>query len=244
LVAVILLVAAAILAGPVARRLNLKEGKKALPLRAPLSGLDERAIAPYRVKARHLLDPAIVEALGTDRYIEWSLEDTSVPPGAPLREANLFVTYYSGGHHLVPHTPDVCYLGGGYVQAQPHEITEFEVATRGSPSRVPVRVCTFAQTEVFDHREFSVVYTFHCNGQFVATRTGVRLLINDPRNTYLYFSKIEVNFPGATRAQAVEGAGKLFEVVLPVLVRDHWPDFEAEERAANRQAAGGRPLRP
>ena len=26
----------------------------------------------------------------------------------------------------------------------------------------------------------------------------------------------------------------MFQVVLPVLVRDHWPDFEAEERAADQ----------
>ena len=34
-------------------------------------------------------------------------------------------------------------------------------------------------------------------------------------NKYAYFSKVEVSFPGATRAQTVEGAKKAFGVVLP-----------------------------
>lgn len=235
LVAVGLLGMAAVLAGPVAKRLNLRQAKQVLPLQAPLNALDERAIAPYRVEARHVLDPVIVEALGTEQYLSWTLTDTSLPRGDPLRDVNLFVTYYSGGHSLVPHTPDVCYLGMGYVSAQPHENKTVEVGSLGPESRlVPIRVCTFAQTDIFDRRKLSVVYTFHCNGRFVATRTDVRILINDLSNRYAYFSKVEANFPRASRAESVEGVKKLFEVVLPELLRAHWSDFEAAERAADR----------
>jgi len=68
-------------------------------------------------------------------------------------------------------------------------------------------------------------------------RTGVRLLINDMANTYAFFSKIETSFPLATREQNVEGARKLFGYVLPVLLRDHMPDFEAAEAEAKARAA-------
>ena len=81
----------------------------------------------------------------------------------------------------------------------------------------------------------TVLYTFHCNGRFVATRTGVRILINDLWNTYAYFSKIEVSFPKATRTLSIEGAKKFFDRVLPLLLRDHWPDFTAEEKKARRK---------
>lgn len=239
-VAVILLAAAAILAGPVGNWMRIKHAKRALPLRAPLSTLDEAAIAPYRVVERHVLEPVVVEALGTDRYLSWTLEDTSVGLDDPLRYATFLVTYYSGGRNLVPHRPDVCYLGEGYEPAQPHGNLKIDVPSLvpGSTA-LPVRACTFVKTALRNRTKLSVVYTFHCNGRFVATRTGVRVLLNDLTSTYAYFSKVEVSFPRATRAQCVQGAGKLFARVLPTLIADHWPDFEAEEEAARRSTGAG-----
>ena len=144
------------------------------------------------------------------------------------------VTYYSGGANLVPHIPDVCLLASGYERAQPHENTEIDVASLHPLSTtVPVRVGTFIKTAIFQRTRHSVVYTFFCNGRFVCTRTAVRLLINDPTKTYAFFSKVEVSFEGATRTQSVEGARKLLERALPVLLRDHCPDFDAAERAAD-----------
>ncbi len=240
-VAVALLGAAAVLAGPVAGWLHISHRKLPLPLLRPLSALDAEAIAPYRVIKRHVLEPTIVEALGTDQYLDWTLEDTSVSPGDPLRYVNLFITYDTGGQNLVPHTPDVCRRGAGYEPAEPHENMNLEVpALADTFQTVPVRVCTFAKTNIFSRRKVSVIYTFHCNGKFVATRTGVRVLINDLANTYAYFSKVEVSFPKATRAQCTEGTGKLFDRVLPVLVKAHWPDFEAAEQDARQRAPAGK----
>jgi len=236
LVSSALLVIAAILAGPVADWLQIKQNKAGLPLVASLSALDEGALGPYRVARRDTLEPMIVDALGTDQYLSWVVEDTSVAESHPLRHAQLLVTYYSGGHNLVPHTPDICFMGAGYEPAQRHENLEVEVPALGSgASPVPIRVCTFARTKVFDSRNVSVVYTFSCNGRFVATRNGVRILANTPSNTYAYFSKVEVSFPRATRAESVEGARKLFNRVLPVLVKEHWPNFEEAERLAQTQ---------
>ena len=127
-VAVVLLVASAGLAGPFARFMHFKANKKSLALKEPLYNLDAGKLGPYRVakdetgeEQRSVLPPEVVEALGTDHYISWNLEDMSLPPNHPLRRANLFVTYYSGGADLVPHTPDVCFLGSGYEPAQQHQ---------------------------------------------------------------------------------------------------------------------------
>ncbi len=229
-----MLAIAAVLSGPVAGWLHIKEGKRPLPLVAPLATLNEEALAPYRVVRRHTLGPELVEALGTEIYLSWTLIDTSLPLGDPLRIANLLVTYDSGGeNNLVPHTPDVCYLGVGYAAAQPHETVELGVPGLGtSSSTIPVRVCTFGKTAIFGYDRVSVTYTFHCNGRFVGTRTGVRYLLNKLTNTYAYFSKVEISFPEATREETVKGVGKLYGRVLPLLVADHWPDFEKMERAA------------
>jgi len=212
---------------------DLKQTKEALPLKAPLAGLDDDELAPYRVLERLSLEPVIIEALGTNEYLSWVLEDTRVPENDPLRVATLMVTYYSGGHVLVPHTPDVCFLGSGYAPAQPHENRSITLGTLPtSENSVPIRVCTFEKTALFERKKTTVIYTFHCNGRFVASRMGVRLLTHDPRSTYAYFCKVEVSFPGATREQGIEGTKALLERVLPVLMRDHWPDWNAEEQKA------------
>lgn len=236
IVAVCLLGIALAFAGPLARRVKLNQAKLPLPLKSGLASLDVSTLAPYRVAERQVLEAAIVGPLGTNEYLSWILEDTSVSERDPLRFASLLVTYYSGGRDLVPHVPDVCYLGTGYEPAQPHENLEVLIEGVGA---VPLRVLTFETTSIHDRRKISVVYTFFCNGQFEATRTGVRMLINDWANTYAYFSKVEVSFPDATRAQNIKGAAKLFGRLLPVLIDRHWPDFAAAEESV-KQSANGR----
>ena len=237
-IAVAMLIAAACLAGPFASWLDLIQHKSAIPLRAPLASLDERVLAPYRVVRRDAFDQATLEALGTDMYLSWHIEDETLPPNDPLRTAHLLVTYDSGGNSLVPHTPDVCWLGSGYEPAQPHENIEFDLPSlSGKVASVPARVCTFVKTAQRNRSRHTIVYTFHCNGRFVATRTGVRILVNAPTSRYAYFSKVEITFHGATRAQGIDGAGKLLNRLLPALVRGHWPDFQAAEDAARSEGS-------
>jgi len=232
-IAVALLGLAAVLAGPVGRALDLRQDKAPLPLKKSLGAMDPGRLRPYTLAERQPLDPTVAEALGANDYVYWELRDTSLPKDDPLAYPRLFVTYYTGGRNLVPHTPDECFLGAGYQQAMPHENQEVPVpALAPEVETIPLRVCTFLRTAVFNHDEVTVVYTFGCNGRFTQTRTGVRLLINDPRNYHAYFSKVEVHFPGAGREQSVRGAAKLLNRVLPVLISDHWPDFAAAETAA------------
>lgn len=232
-VAVLLLGSGAFLSQFVTRWLDIKLVKQPLPLVTPLSRMSESAVAPYRVVAREVIPAPIAVVLGTSKYLSWTLENESVAADDPLRYARLFVTFYTGGHNLVPHTPDQCYVGGGYNPAQPHENMEIVLPSLPDDlSPVAIRVCTFVKTGVFGNKKLSVIYTFNANGRFVATRIGVRLAITAPTDTYAYFSKVEVSFPNATRAQSIEGARLLFDRVLPALLQDHWPDHEAAERAA------------
>lgn len=233
LVAVLVLGVAAVLAGPVNRRLQVSQIKKELPLKADLSTLSEEAVRPYTVTSRLVMKPEVVAELGTDRYVNWILENATAPKSDPLRVATLLVTYYSGGHDLVPHTPDVCYLGAGY-EPLLSENLELTLPALGSAPAVPVRVLTFQKSSIHDHRKTNVLYTFHCNGEFTAARTGVRLLINDLTAVHAYFCKIEVGFPYANREESIRGAERLLDQLLPVLLRDHLPDFKATEEGARR----------
>ncbi|MCO6436366.1 MAG: hypothetical protein J5J06_04680 [Phycisphaerae bacterium] len=229
--AVVMLGVGAILAGPVTSYLRVSLVKKPIPLRAPLASLDETALFPYRVVRRERLEPTMIEELGTDEYIYWVLEDTSVDPASPLRVVTLFVTYYTGGSDLVPHTPDACYLGFGYQPAQAHENKEIVLPDGlAGESVVPVRILTFVKTAVHGGEQVSVVYTFRCNGEYVATREGVRRRVNNPLIEHAYFSKVEFSFPAATREQHLLNGGKLLERVLGVLERDHWPIWNESEK--------------
>lgn len=220
--------------------------KQPLSLRAPLASLHVDRLAPYQVVQRRTHPPDVVNALGTDEYISWLLEDQSVPKGDPLRFGHLDVTYYTGGHYLAPHTPDNCLLGGGYKPAVPHENLIVDVPGVGlEKGRLPVRVCTFQKTALHDTQKFSVVYTFFCNGGYAETARGVQLRVNDPTKIHTFFSKVEISFLGEgtvetpSRARNIEGAQKLFRVVLPVLMEDHWPDFDAAEAQARTNKDAG-----
>lgn len=239
ILAVVLLGSAAVLSGPVSSLLKFTQAKNALPLRKPLDLLDASKLGSYRVTDRLVFEPVVVEALGTDQYLMWRLEDTRLEAGDPLRVAQVFVTYYTGGGNLVPHTPDVCYLGSGYQPKQAHENVEVSVPGRGEP--IPMRLLTFERTAIFDRSDFSVTYTFHCNGAFTETRSGVRILTGDPRARYAYFSKIELSFPRASREETREGAARVLEYLLPVLLTDHFPDYERAGREADK--GSGAPAR-
>ncbi|MGB0714849.1 MAG: hypothetical protein ACPGXK_03170 [Phycisphaerae bacterium] len=220
-----------LVAGLVTRFSDFNLVKAELPLQQPLNLLSETALGPYEVVKRDVMEAAMVEALGTERYIKWVLKDTSLPEDAPLRMSSLFVTYYSGGSTLVPHTPDVCYLVGGYSKAQPHENKELTIDTLDGDPEVPIRVCTF-QTTAVRGEKITVLYTFFCNGKFVCTRDYVRLLTHNPSDKYAFFSKVEISFPGASREESLAAAPRLLRYLLPELRRSHWPDFAAAEAAA------------
>ncbi|MHC5111854.1 MAG: hypothetical protein ACYTHJ_18465 [Planctomycetota bacterium] len=217
-------------AGVFSRFSELKQVKQALPLRKSLSQLPENQLGPFEVVRRDVLSAAMVESLGTDHYIQWILRDRSLPESDPLARCTLLVTYYSGGSNNVPHVPDECFLGSGYQPVQKHENVKADVPTLPAALReVPVRIGTFTTTSVHDNRQISVAYTFFCNGEFVCTRNAVRLLTQNPFNHHAFFSKVEVTYPRASRSENLAGTEKVFRYALPLLVRDHWPDFAAAE---------------
>ena len=237
LVCVVVLVGAALLAGPGAKWLKIRLRKDPVPLRKPLSQLDKTALGEYEFHRALTIDPAVLPTLGTETYIEWELVDTSVPSKEdPLRSVRLLVTYYTGKPNLVPHTPDVCYLGSGYAISEREDL-RFQTDSLGAlPPEVPVRAISFVRTAVRDRDEPTVVYTFHCNGEFMNARTDVRRKLSNPLAKGAYFCKIEVLFGGPraeprnpTRQESIQAAQKFFDRLLPVLIRDHLPDWEAVE---------------
>jgi hypothetical protein len=233
--AAVALLAAAVFAGPVARYMKVVLRKEPVPLRKPLPQLDKLSLGEYAFDSPRIIDAAVLGPLGTEEYIDWRFIDTTVDsPRDPLRFVRCFITYYTGKPDLVPHTPEVCYLGQGYRKTEAEDLNLRIVGPDAATLEVPVRAVTFIKSEVFGRATPTVVYTFHCNGSFLRSRTEVRARLANPFERGAYYSKIEVTFGSPqsqplapNRQDAIAGAEKFLNKLLPVLLREHLPDWEA-----------------
>ncbi len=231
-IAVVVLASAAFGVNHAVRQWTKSMVKEAVPLRETLKKLRKDAFGPYRFVQSVEMEAAVEDSLDATDYITWQFEDTTIEEKrSPLKYAQLFVTYHTGGRDPVPHVPDQCYLGAGYSITQ---VDNEDVPIPSLNRTVPVRVVTFERSQVFAGEKPTVVYTFHSNGDFTATRNGVRNRITSLGVRHAYFSKIEVKFGSPTalprtpnREETVAAAGKLLNYVLPELLKNHYPDWDA-----------------
>ena len=212
--------------------------KEPLPLKKSLDLLDESRLSPYKVVSKSKIEnEEIVKNLGTEDYIQWNLEDTSVPPDSTVRYCMLFITYY-GFPDVILHVPEECYVGGGY-QKLSFDNVELEVNKNGVMDKISVKYIIFGsidskgpwQNEV----KFPVMYVFRVNDEYASSREDTQLIMGkNIRGRHSYFCKIEWKFfngnVGALvypdKEQAVAGSCRLLSAVLPVLEKDHLPDLK------------------
>lgn len=218
--------------------------KEAVPLVKPLSAFDAGKMWPYKLVQTQKLQPEIEEELGTHDYLQMIFEDTRIKDDrTPGKYINFFVTYYTGSTDQVPHVPDVCYVGGGF-DSQGSRNTTIQVRNVGlKDDELPVRELLFQNTRSMVPVIQPVIYFFGVNGTFVNDRTEVRWSLASPRLRYAYFSKVEMAFLGESQPekdQALEIAGKFFSKALPILMKDHWQDWEKFLESRRREAGEGR----
>lgn len=230
-----LLAAVAMLAWGIPKWLGLYLDKEPVPLHKPLDQLDKSKLGPYRFLHAQGLPGEVVEALGTKEFIQWYLEDPRRSAGDPLRYPVLFVTYYTGGRTNVPHTPERCHLGAGFVQegAESVAFTVPSLIPGAEPVPVAAKFLLFSKPGLIGMQQQTVTYTFYANCEYAAERNWIRLALMKPGLPKAFFSKVEVTFnsgdmgganpdPQAARAAAQE----VLQTVLPVLMREHWPRQE------------------
>jgi hypothetical protein len=213
--------------------------KKPLSLKEPFDMLDEKLLEPYKVLEKSKIDNKdVLESLGTEEYLQWTLEDTMVDALSPVRDCSLFITYYTGNPDQVPHVPEACYMGGGFESDEKFGI-DLNVGDINMPGisgnvKIPATGLIFGRksSEVWQASvKFPVIYFFKVNGQYKGDRTSVRIALGDLTSEYSYFSKIEIKFFNLKglypeKAQAVEATEKLLKVLLPVLEKNHWPEWK------------------
>jgi hypothetical protein len=207
--------------------------KEPLPLKKSLSDLDKSNLAPYKVVEKSKIENQdVLNTLGTEDYIQWTLEDTSTPAGSKTRLCTLFITYYSLPD-IVPHRPEECYIGGG-LQGIKFETVTLR-AIRGVYEReIKARYLVFADTKTessFGGTSFPILYTFNANGKY-GDRDDVRKALNKNLfGKFSYFSKVEWKFYNTVsgriiypnKQEAIAASEKLMSVILPVLEKEHWP---------------------
>lgn len=209
-------------------QINLQ--KKPLPLRASLEEMDKLKLRPYELLAPIQIQADVLNALGTKMYIQWMMKDGS--KGDNLRPEDyitLFVTYYTGSPDQVPHVPEECYLGGGF-QKKEDRLLEVPIPALGEDVRIPIHLLLFERESLMGREQRVVLYTFNVNGEFKAERNDVRFLLGNPLEQYAYFSKVELTF-GLNQQlpkteDAIASGERFLRKVIPILVRDHWPDWE------------------
>jgi len=211
--------------------------KEPLPLKKSLELFDEKQLGPYRVLSKSRIENAdVLKELGTGDYIQWILEDTEIAPESPVRKFMLFVTYYELPDR-VPHVPEECYSGSGYQRLATDSVT-FRITYPDLPSEIRGKYLVFGSTKtdfLQSSREFQVLYLFRVNGEYAGSRDEARIVLNKNLfGKYSYFSKIELAFNQALAApskqETIEASEKALGVILPILEKDHWPDWEGRKQ--------------
>jgi hypothetical protein len=202
--------------------------KLPLPLRAELDTLDKQKLFPYQFLSASALKAEMVDSLGTNQYISWMLRDTTVTTGGAEQLASLFVTYYTGKPDQVPHVPDVCYQASGY-SPQDESVRDVPIPALGIT--IPIKVLELEKSHLLGRESRVVMYTFGVNGKFAADRRDVQVIMANPFEHYAYFSKVEITFGNQENVPpkdvALRAGERLLQVVIPILVSDHWPDWNA-----------------
>ena len=214
-----------------ALRKGIQFRKQALPLKKPLKHFNQDKLAPHKLLRPITLQPDMVDQLGTEEYLQWYVAGPHGTAGNVPGHITLFVTYYTGKPDQVPHVPEVCYAASGHRQIADHLI-DVDVPALGPGETIPVRVLELQQSgRLLGGNDRIVMYTFHANGRFCRSRRQVQGVIGNPLTKYAYFSKVEISMDigvgYASKEQAVEAGRRFLQVVVPVLLEDHWPDWDA-----------------
>ncbi len=237
----------------VIRQLGVQLTKLSLPLQKSLELMDPDELAPYKRLKKSVIDNKdILEELGTKEYLQWILEDTEADKSSSTSICSLFITYYTGNPDKVPHIPDECFVGAGNQRLARENIkinvaglakTENHANTEQVPQTNGIKeinaryvVFTGGNSNIWTSSvKFARLYFFKANGQYAGSRGETRKIMGQNFfGKYSYFCKVEWQFYGygltgridPTKDETIEASERFLSVLLPVLERDYWPDWD------------------
>ncbi len=195
--------------------------KKPLPIRKPLVDMPASSLGPYELVASRRLTSEIVGELGTDEYVEWTLRDRRIRDAADS-QVLLFVTYYTDAQDQIPHVPEECQNQAGRIPLGDETLT-MRMDSLGE--EISVRRLAFRPPKELKTQDY-IYYILCVNGTFHAGRQTARLRMAMPTETHLYYSKVEISFPGHVEADLPRldrRAAELMDATIRELFENHWP---------------------
>lgn len=256
----ILLGAAALGLNLVTDHLKLHYRKEPLRLRCALdgpSGIPSR-LGPWIQATRDVpIPPDTEHVLGTNQYVfRWYIDTREIGPEAARRleemspderaaeltrieqaqpEAviNLGITYYTGLVDTVAHIPDRCMLGNGF------EVTDYQIEkgrplgryADGGDRVLTYRLINFDDPTGRSRGTRNVAYLFHVNGRYESDPLGVRWSLQDLRERYGYYAKVELMSISPDSQRSMKTIERFFQEVLPEFERC-LPDWRQTHAAA------------
>lgn len=204
--------------------------KKPMPIRKPIVDLDFSSFAPWKMVSGERMRPEMAEELGTTEYGMWSLRNEAATD-PDLRQAEMFVSYYTGVQDQVPHVPEECNAVAGWLLKSDRTIDGATLAGE----KTSVRCVVFSPPASGAIREGDydkyIYYVISVNGELFTARNPARFKMADPRDKYLYYSKVELTFirKGTGGVEALDAAAiGLLDKSVKELFRSHWPAKGAE----------------
>jgi hypothetical protein len=200
---------------------RLDDGKQGIPAR----------LGPWvQVSIDEPLDHGMQEVLGTKEFVFRDYVDSRVVAQGkidsftdkPSREraqqlaqiqaehpdavVKVAVTYYTGLVDTVPHIPEKCYVADGYEYGTAPETRTGMLGARadGSPRNISYRFLHFQDATGTGRVDRDVAYLFHVNGRYESSNIGVRRELQDLRQRYGYFAKVEVMTTAMSRIESSE----------------------------------------
>jgi len=247
IIAALLLLLAAVGLNTATQYLQLHFKKLAVPLAKPLEEVPLKMNHWVQVSKDEPLAKDIEDTLGTKMYIFRDYVDTRVVPQAEVDKfkdqsfsdrkrlfgrlqmdprysegvINCAVTYYTGMVDTVAHIPDRCYIADGF---QPSEYTVPAWNVNGRDLKV--RFINFEDQTGVSRISRSVAYFFHVNGVYESNPIDVRGRLQDLREKYGYYSKIELMTLLKDRDKSAKVMADFLNSALPEIERS-FPDWKA-----------------
>lgn len=220
IIACLTLAASGLLFQGAVRALNLYMKKQPVDLRAPLTLIPTTIGRWKAVGEDRSFDAAMIEELGTDKYLDRMYVNDERPPERLL----VHLAYYTGMIDTVPHVPDRCLVAAGFnakslaenlplpmdrsawspdpeglihlATKDPYQISHSrDLAGRIVTVRMPVGDMEM-RTVRFEHEKDPAAqiyggYFFIANGGLAPAPEQVKLLAFDPREKYAYYCKVQ-----------------------------------------------------
>ncbi len=208
-------------------KLDVYLRKERIDMRRSFSSLSQQLGEWKAIGKDQIMDAAMIEELGTDKYLQRSYLREEKGSSSLL---NLHLTYYTGMIDAVPHVPDRCMVAGGYnIKVQPRNLP-LPIDTSGwrTDDRYPESTGSQAHWLAPLHNDFSGRtkmipmpsgewlirttefyrddqpaarifggYFFIANNRVTPTPEGVKAMAFRPSEKYAYYCKVQIVYLSA-----------------------------------------------